>query len=375
MTAEKMVVLNDQLKPSPSEKLASQWADNPRWNKAQRTYSPQKVTQLQLAQPFDFSTAKAAADNLWSLLNQPELIHCDGTLSPEQAQQQQRSGKLLAYLAGWQITADQNFGFPLYNDFTRFPVNSMPGMVHQLSQTIDPTTMPIIADAEVDCSGVLNAYELMRSYIEAGVAGVHFEDQLMVLKQSGHHEGRVLLPTREAVQKLVAARLAADVANSNTLIFVRCDAHSAALTTSNSDPADAQFLSGTRNQEGYYHTQSSIEHAIARGLAYAPYADVLWLETERPDLLQAAQFSKAIHKQSPGKLLAYNCANDFIWADRFNQTQIAQYHKHLQSLGYKLLFTNSDGFKLKSVSKRKIAAPAFNQMPNALAKAPQQARI
>ncbi|HQW60187.1 MAG TPA: isocitrate lyase, partial [Thermomonas sp.] len=304
-----------------AEQLKLDWANNPRWAGVTRTYSAEDVVRLRGTVAIEHSLARLGAEKLWKSLHKEDFVNALGALTGNQAMQQVKAGLKAIYLSGWQVAADANVAGEMYPDQSLYPVNSVPQVVKRINNTLlradqlhhaegDDTIdflQPIVADAEAGFGGVLNAYELMKAMIEAGAAGVHFEDQLASVKKCGHMGGKVLVPTREAVEKLTAARLAADVMGVPTLIVARTDAEAADLVTSDVDDNDKPFCTGERTVEGFYKTHKGLDQAISRGLAYAPYADLVWCETGKPDLEFARRFAEAIHAKFPGKLLAYNC--------------------------------------------------------------------
>ncbi|MDQ3288836.1 MAG: isocitrate lyase, partial [Pseudomonadota bacterium] len=306
----------------------------------------------------EHSLARLGADKLWKSLHKEDFVNALGALTGNQAMQQVKAGLKAIYLSGWQVAADANVAGEMYPDQSLYPANSVPQVVKRINNTLlradqlhhaegDDSIdflQPIVADAEAGFGGVLNAFELMKAMIEAGAAGVHFEDQLASVKKCGHMGGKVLVPTREAVEKLVAARLAADVMGVPTLIVARTDAEAADLLTSDIDPNDADFITGERTAEGFYKTRKGIDQAISRGLAYAPYADLVWCETGKPDLEFARRFAEAIHAKFPGKLLAYNCSPSFNWKKNLDDATIATFQTELAKLGYKFQFITLAGF-------------------------------
>ncbi len=345
------------------EALEKDWATNPRWNNVKRTYTAEEVVNLRGSITPANTIAQRGADKLWSLVNgsaKKGYVNCLGALTGGQAVQQAKAGIEAIYLSGWQVAADNNTASTMYPDQSLYPVDSVPSVVKRINnsfrradqiqwangKTPEEGTdyfLPIVADAEAGFGGVLNAYELMKSMIEAGAAGVHFEDQLASVKKCGHMGGKVLVPTQEAVQKLVAARLAADVAGTTTLVIARTDANAADLLTSDCDPYDADFIVGERTSEGFYRVRAGIDQAIARGLAYAPYADLVWCETAKPDLDEARKFAEAILAEYPDQLLAYNCSPSFNWEKNLDQETIAKFQQELSDMGYKYQFITLAG--------------------------------
>jgi isocitrate lyase len=346
------------------KQLESSWNDA-RWQGITRPYSAEDVVNLRGSVNPACTLAERGAAKLWSLLNGESskgYINSLGALTGGQAVQQAKAGIEAIYLSGWQVAADANLAGQMYPDQSLYPVNSVPNVVERINQSfqradqiqwasgVSPEDsdfidyfLPIVADAEAGFGGVLNAFELMKSMIQAGAGAVHFEDQLAAVKKCGHMGGKVLVPTQEAIQKLVAARLAADVMNVPTVLLARTDADAADLITSDCDPRDAAFITGERTSEGFFRTRAGIEQAISRGLAYAPYADVLWCETSTPDLEMAQRFADAIHAQYPGKLLAYNCSPSFNWKKNLDDRTIARFQQALSEMGYRFQFITLAG--------------------------------
>ncbi|WP_455813936.1 isocitrate lyase [Pseudomonas graminis] len=340
------------------------WRDA-RWDGITRPYSAEEVVKLRGSVNPVCTLAENGAEKLWALLNggaKKGYINSLGALTGGQALQQAKAGIEAIYLSGWQVAADANLAASMYPDQSLYPANSVPSVVERINNTFqradqiqwssniepgDPRYvdyfLPIVADAEAGFGGVLNAFELMKSMIQAGAAGVHFEDQLASVKKCGHMGGKVLVPTQEAIQKLVAARLAADVMGVPTVLIARTDADAADLITSDCDEYDREFIRGDRTPEGFFRTHAGIEQAISRGLAYSPYADVIWCETSRPDLEQARRFADAIHARFPGKLLAYNCSPSFNWKKNLDDTTIARFQQALSEMGYKYQFITLAG--------------------------------
>ena len=342
--------------------IEKEWAENPRWKGIKRGYSAADVERLRGSFPIEYTLARRGAEKLWNLVHDEPFINCLGALTGGQAMQQVKAGIKAIYLSGWQVAADNNSYMSMYPDQSLYPVNSVPAVVARINNTFKRADelqhakqiaegdkgytdyfAPIVADAEAGFGGVLNAYELMKSMIKAGAAGVHFEDQLASVKKCGHMGGKVLVPTQEAVQKLIAARLAADVLGVPTLILARTDAEAADLCTSDVDSNDKPFMTGERTAEGFYKTKKGLEQAISRGLAYAPYADLIWCETGTPDLEFARAFAEAIHAQFPGKLLAYNCSPSFNWKKNLDDATIARFQRELGAMGYKYQFITLAG--------------------------------
>lgn len=342
---------------SKSKQLEQDWQNNPRWESVSRPYSASDVVRLQGSVQIEHTLAHRGAEKLWQLVNEEDYINCLGALTGGQAVQQVKAGVKAIYLSGWQVAADGNTSETMYPDQSLYAVNSVPTMVRRINnafrradeiqcskenQDID-FFAPIVADAEAGFGGVLNAFELMKAMIDAGAAGVHFEDQLASVKKCGHMGGKVLVPTQEAIQKLVAARLAADIMNVPSIVLARTDANAAALLTSDVDERDTPFVVGKRTPEGFYVTNAGIDQAIARGLAYAPYADLLWCETAVPDLQEAKKFAEAIRKQYPKQLLAYNCSPSFNWKKNLDDDTISRFQKELGAMGYKYQFITLAG--------------------------------
>jgi isocitrate lyase len=341
-----------------AEQLRLDWTNNPRWAGVTRTYSAEDVVRLRGTVPVEHSIARLGAEKLWKSLHSEDFVNALGALTGNQAMQQVKAGLKAIYLSGWQVAADANLAGEMYPDQSLYPANSVPQVVKRINNTLlradqlshaegDDTIdylQPIVADAEAGFGGVLNAFELMKAMIEAGAAGVHFEDQLASVKKCGHMGGKVLVPTREAIEKLTAARLAADVMGVPTLIVARTDAEAADLLTSDIDDNDTDFCTGERTVEGFYKTRNGLDQAISRGLAYAPYADLVWCETGKPDLEFARRFAEAIHAKYPGKLLAYNCSPSFNWKKNLDDATIAKFQKEIATYGYKFQFITLAGF-------------------------------
>ena len=354
---------------STAQQLTLDWQNNPRWNGVTRPYAAEDVVRLRGTVHVEHSLARRGAERLWRSLHELEFVNALGALTGNQALQQARAGLQAIYLSGWQVAADANSAGAMYPDQSLYPVDSVPAVVRRINNTLLRADqihhaegqdgidwlLPIVADAEAGFGGVLNAYELMKHLIEAGAAGVHFEDQLASAKKCGHMGGKVLVPTQEAVQKLVAARLAADVAGVPTLIVARTDAMGAGLLTADVDPVDRPFCTGARTVEGFYETRQGIDQAISRGLAYAPYADLVWCETSTPDLAQARRFAEAIHAQFPGKRLAYNCSPSFNWKQHLDAATIARFQKDLAAMGYRFQFITLAGFHALNYSMFQLA--------------------
>ncbi|HRR07667.1 MAG TPA: isocitrate lyase [Rhodothermales bacterium] len=339
--------------------MQTDWVNNPRWAGITRPYTVQDVLRLRGNFRIEHTIARLGAERLWNLLHTEDFVNALGALTGNQAMQQVRAGLKAIYLSGWQVAADANLAGDMYPDQSLYPANSVPAVVKRINNTLLRADQvisaeggtsdihwlaPIVADAEAGFGGVLNAYELMKAMIEAGAAGVHFEDQLSSEKKCGHLGGKVLVPTNEAIKKLVAARLAADVCDVPTLLVARTDADAATLLTSDIDERDRPFCTGERTSEGFFRIKNGIPTAIARGLAYAPYADLIWCETSKPDLEEAKIFAEGIHKAFPGKMLAYNCSPSFNWSKNLDATTIAKFQRELGAMGYKFQFITLAGF-------------------------------
>jgi len=341
-----------------AQKLQKDWDTNPRWAGIKRGYSGADVVRLRGSVAIEHTLAKRGAEKLWTLLADEPFVNALGALTGNQAMQQVKAGLKAIYLSGWQVAGDANIAGEMYPDQSLYPANSVPMVVKRINNTFQRADQiqwsegkddidffaPIVADAEAGFGGILNAFELMKSMIEAGAAGVHFEDQLASVKKCGHMGGKVLVPTREAVAKLVAARLAADVCGVPTLLIARTDAEAADLVTADIDENDQPFLTGERTVEGFFRTHAGLDQAISRGLAYAPYADLVWCETGKPDLAYAKKFAEAIHAKFPGKMLAYNCSPSFNWKKNLDDKTIASFQKELGAMGYKFQFITLAGF-------------------------------
>jgi isocitrate lyase len=352
-----------------AEQLRLDWTNNPRWAGIERPYGPDDVVRLRGTVPIEHSLAKLGAEKLWRYLQTEEYVNALGALTGNQAMQQVKAGLKAIYLSGWQVAADANLAGEMYPDQSLYPANSVPQVVKRINNTLLRADQlhhaegddaidflqPIVADAEAGFGGVLNAFELMKAMIEAGAAAVHFEDQLASVKKCGHMGGKVLVPTREAVEKLVAARLASDVMGVPTLIVARTDAEAADLITSDVDGNDRPFCTGERTVEGFYKTRKGLDQAVSRGLAYAPYAYLVWCETGKPDLAFAKAFADAIHAQFPGKLLAYNCSPSFNWKQHLDDATIARFQKELASYGYRFQFITLAGFHALNYSMFHLA--------------------
>jgi isocitrate lyase len=338
--------------------MEREWRENPRWQGIHRPYTAADVVRLRGSVPIEYTLAKLGAQRLWELLHSEPYVAALGAMTGTQAVQMVQAGLKAIYLSGWQVAADANLSGQTYPDMSLYPVNSVPALVRRINNAFRREDekqhaqgrndiywyAPIVADGEAGFGGTLHTFELTKALIEAGAAGIHYEDQLAAAKKCGHLGGKVLVPTREFIQKLVAARLAADVMGVPTVLIARTDALNAKLITSDIDPYDQPFLTGERTYEGFFVTRGGMEATIARGLAYAPYADLLWFETSEPDLEQARQFAEAIHQQYPGKLLAYNCSPSFNWKKKLDAATIAQFQRELGAMGYKFQFVTLAGF-------------------------------
>lgn len=340
------------------KQLEKDWAENPRWANVTRDYSAEDVVRLRGSVNEEYTLATRGAKKLWDLVNDKDsYVNCMGAITAGQAMQQVKGGIKAIYLSGWQVAADGNTSETMYPDQSLYAYNSVPTMVKRINNTFRRADeiqwakgsndidyfVPIVADAEAGFGGVLNAFELMKNMIEAGAAGAHFEDQLASVKKCGHMGGKVLVPTQEAIQKLISARLAADTMGVPTIVLARTDANAANLLTSDVDERDAPFVTGERTPEGFYTTNAGIDQAIARGIAYAPYADLLWCETAVPDLDEAKKFAEAVRKEHPGQLLAYNCSPSFNWKKNLDDATIAKFQKELGAMGYKYQFITLAG--------------------------------
>lgn len=343
--------------------LINDWATNSRWNGIERTYTAEEVIKLRGSYNIEYSIARLGAERLWHKLNSQDFVAGLGALTGNQAIQEVQAGLEAIYLSGWQVAADANLAGQMYPDQSLYPADSVPKVVERINNALlradeiqsvsggdTHWLVPIIADAEAGFGGNLNAYELMKMMIKAGAAGVHFEDQLSSAKKCGHLGGKVLVPTTEAINKLIAARLAADVMGVPTLLIARTDADAADLLTSDIDPRDHKFVTGERTTEGFYQVRAGLEQGIDRGLSYAPFADLIWMETSKPDLGQAREFAQAIHAQFPGKMLAYNCSPSFNWRANLNESQMETFREDLAAMGYKFQFITLAGFHALNTS-------------------------
>ena len=355
-------------------RLRTEWQQNPRWAGTQRTYSAEDVIRLRGSVQEEHTLAKLGAERLWSLLQDEDYVNALGALTGNQAVQQVRAGLKAIYLSGWQVAADANLAGQTYPDQSLYPANSVPQVVRRInnaliradqitfSESADGDTgsapywmAPIVADAEAGFGGVLNAYELMKGMIAAGAAGVHWEDQLASEKKCGHLGGKVLIPTGQHIKTLNAARLAADVCGVPSLVIARTDAHAASLITSDVDERDREFTTGERTAEGFFRTRKGMDPCIARGLAYAPYSDLLWMETSTPDLEEARQFAEAIKAVYPGQMLSYNCSPSFNWRRHLDDATIAKFQRELGAMGYQFQFITLAGFHALNYSMFELA--------------------
>ncbi len=354
--------------PSAAE-LEANWEGNLRWRGIKRPYSGEDVVRFRGSIQIEHTLARLGAERLWNLLTTEPYVAALGALTGNQAVQQVKAGLQAIYLSGWQVAADANLAGQMYPDQSLYPANSVPQVVKRINQALQRADQiqtsegngetywyaPIVADAEAGFGGPLNVFELMKSMIEAGAAGVHFEDQLSSEKKCGHMGGKVLIPTQSAIKHLVSARLAADVSGVSTLIVARTDAKSANLLTSDIDPSDHRFITGQRTPEGFYRVRDGLDAAIARGISYAPYADLLWFETSEPDLQEARRFADEIHEQFPSKMLAYNCSPSFNWRRKLDPETIATFQQQLGKMGYKFQFITLAGFHALNYSMFKLA--------------------
>ena len=338
--------------------LEKQWREDPRWRGIERGYSAADVVRLRGSVAIEHTLARRGAERLWNALDTLPCVRTLGAVTGNQAVQIAKAGLQAIYLSGWQVAADANGAGQMYPDQSLYPADSAPNLLRALNAALARADqihhaegddsidwfLPVVADAESGFGGVLNAFELMKDMIDAGAAGVHFEDQLSSAKKCGHMGGKVLLPTRESVQKLVAARLAADVSGVPTVLMARTDALGAKLLTSDVDPGDQPFVTGKRTVEGFYETRCGMEQAVSRGLAYAPYADLIWCETSKPDLGEAREFAQAVRERFPGKMLAYNCSPSFNWRTNLDDATIAKFQDSLAEMGYRFQFITLAGF-------------------------------
>lgn len=355
---------NEQIKA-----LEEKWSLDTRWKGIERSYSAEEVVKLRGSLQIEHTLARRGADRLWKLLNEEDYINALGALTGNQAVQQVKAGLKAIYLSGWQVAADANLAGQMYPDQSLYPANSVPSVVKRINQALQRADQiqhmegegdidwfaPIVADAEAGFGGQLNVFELMKAMIEAGAAGVHFEDQLASEKKCGHLGGKVLIPTQNAVNNLISARLAADILGVPTVLIARTDANAADLITSDIDPYDSEFITIERTPEGFYRTKAGLDQAIARGLAYAPYCDLIWCETSEPSLDEAKRFAEAIHAQFPGKMLAYNCSPSFNWKAKLDDETIENFQRELGKMGYKFQFVTLAGFHALNHSMFELA--------------------
>lgn len=350
--------------------LVQDWSTNPRWKGIERPYTAEDVLKLRGSVKIEYTLAQLGAERLWNLLNSERYVAGLGALTGNQAIQEVQAGLKAIYLSGWQVAADANLAGHMYPDQSLYPADSVPNVVKRINNAllradqIQSVTgegdvhwlAPIVADAEAGFGGNLNAFELMKMMIEAGASGVHFEDQLSSAKKCGHLGGKVLVPTQEAINKLVAARLAADAMGVSTVLVARTDADAANLLTSDVDDRDRRFVTGERSSEGFFYVKAGIEQAIDRGLSYAPYADLVWCETSHPDLGEAREFAQAIHAKYPGKLLAYNCSPSFNWASKLSESEMLTFRENIADMGYKFQFITLAGFHALNTSMFELAS-------------------
>ena len=354
-----------------ADELRRQWSEGPRWRGIKRGYQAEDVVRLRGTIPVEHSIARLTAEKLWRYINEKPFVNALGALTGNQAMQQVKAGLDAIYLSGWQVAGDANLAGEMYPDQSLYPADSVPAVVRRINNTLRRADeihhaegsddidwlKPIVADAEAGFGGILNAFELMKQMIDAGAAGVHFEDQLSSAKKCGHMGGKVLVPTQEATAKLIAARLAADVCNVPTVLIARTDAEGANLLTSDVDERDRPFVDTAkgRTAEGFVYVKASLKQAIARGIAYAPYADLVWCETAKPDLEEAKHFAEGIHKHYPGKLLAYNCSPSFNWKRKLDDATIAKFQRELGAMGYRFQFITLAGFHALNYSMFDLA--------------------
>jgi isocitrate lyase len=354
-----------------AEELQRTWRESPRWRGVERGYDAKDVVRLRGTIAVEHSIARLTSEKLWRYLNEKPFVNALGALTGNQAMQQVKAGLDAIYLSGWQVAGDANLSGEMYPDQSLYPADSVPAVVRRINNTLRRADeihhaegddsidwlKPIVADAEAGFGGVLNAFELMKQMIDAGAAGVHFEDQLSSAKKCGHMGGKVLVPTQEAINKLLAARLAADVSNVPTVLVARTDAEGATLLTADVDERDRAFIDASkgRTSEGFFNVKAGLKQAIARGLAYAPYADLVWCETAKPDLEEAREFAEGIHARFPGKLLAYNCSPSFNWKRKLDDAQIAKFQRELGAMGYRFQFITLAGFHALNFSMFELA--------------------
>src|SRR5471030_839510 len=357
-----------------AQELQKQWDTDPRWKGIKRSYTADDVVRLRGSVPVEHTLAKRGAQKLWASIHEEPFVNALGALTGNQAMQQVKAGLKAIYLSGWQVAGDANVAGEMYPDQSLYPANSVPLVVKRINNTLTRADQiqwsegknpgdegyldffqPIVADAEAGFGGVLNAFELMKAMIEAGAAGVHFEDQLASVKKCGHMGGKVLVPTQEAVQKLIAARLAADTMGVPTIVLARTDAEAANLVTSDVDENDKPFLTGERTAEGFYRVKNGLDQALSRGIAYAEYADMVWCETGTPDLEFARKFAEGVQRKHPGKMLAYNCSPSFNWKRNIDDATIAKFQRELGAMGYKFQFITLAGFHSLNYSMFELA--------------------
>jgi isocitrate lyase len=354
-----------------ADELRRHWSESPRWRGVQRGYQAEDVVRLRGTIPVEHSIARLTSEKLWRYINEKPFVNALGALTGNQAMQQVKAGLDAIYLSGWQVAGDANLAGEMYPDQSLYPADSVPAVVRRINNTLRRADeihhaegnddidwlKPIVADAEAGFGGVLNAFELMKSMIDAGAAGVHFEDQLSSAKKCGHMGGKVLVTTQDAISKLVAARLAADVCNVPTVLVARTDAEGANLLTADVDERDRPFIDASkgRTAEGFFYVKSGLNQAIARAIAYAPYADLLWCETAKPDLEEAKRFAEGLHKHHPGKLLAYNCSPSFNWKRKLDDSTIAKFQRELGAMGYRFQFITLAGFHALNYSMFDLA--------------------
>jgi isocitrate lyase len=356
--------------PKTADALVAEWNSNSRWEDVERPYTAEEVVRLTGTIQVEHTLARHGAERLWKLMKEQPCVSALGALTGNQAVQEVQAGLQAIYLSGWQVAADNNLSATMYPDQSLYPVNSVPNVVQRINNALMRADQiqkvegkgdtywlaPIVADAEAGFGGNLNAFELMKGMIQAGAAGVHFEDQLASAKKCGHMGGKVLVPTQEFINKLVAARLAADVCDVPTIIVARTDANAGSLLTSDIDPRDQKFIqSQERTSEGFFHVKSGLEQAIDRGLSYAPYADLVWCETSKPDLGEAREFAQAIHEKYPNQMLAYNCSPSFNWAKNLDEKTMRSFREQLADMGYKFQFITLAGFHALNTSMFELA--------------------
>jgi isocitrate lyase len=352
-----------------AQELQKHWNEDPRWKGVKRNYSAEDVLQLKGTMDISYTLAEKGAEKLWKLMHEEPYINALGALTGNQAMQQVRAGLKAIYLSGWQVAADANNAGQMYPDQSLYPVSSVPDVVRRINKTLQRADQihhaegdhsidwfaPIVADAEAGFGGPLNAFELMKGMVEAGAAGVHYEDQLASEKKCGHMGGKVLVPTSQFIRTLTSARLGADVCGVPTILVARTDANGAFMQTSDIDPYDEPFMTGERTAEGFFRIKGGLESAISRGLAYAPYADLVWCETSKPDVGEAREFAQAIHEKYPGKMLAYNCSPSFNWKKHLDDKTIASFQQDLGEMGYKFQFITLAGFHALNYSMFTLA--------------------